>query len=107
MQGISDEEEIAIVFSPGGKYTKADIKANGKVLPSVKYKGVLVSNEVKSKPGDTTCVHSGQKFHVSVVSWIIAGKKYEFCCPECIDEVILIAKNTPEKLKPPEFYKHK
>jgi TIGR03009 family protein len=37
---------------------------------------------------------------------VIGGKTYEFCCPPCIDEFVILAKEDPDRLLPPEAYVH-
>jgi YHS domain-containing protein len=37
-------------------------------------------------------------------SWIVSGKKYEFCCPPCLDKFMMWAKTKPEKVKDPGEY---
>jgi YHS domain-containing protein len=35
---------------------------------------------------------------------VIGGKTYEFCCPPCIDEFVILAKEDPDRVLPPEAY---
>ncbi len=47
--------ERELYLTPGGIYTEADIKANGKQLPSQKFRGVRPSHDFKPNPGDRIC----------------------------------------------------
>jgi len=102
----ADAEERKLYLTPGGKYTAADIKANGGVVASVKFKGLKPEHELKPKSGEKICpvtlTRANPKF-----SWVIDGKTYEFCCPPCVDEFVALAKEKPEEVKPPEFYRKK
>ena len=42
-----DEEERKVFLTPGGKYTEADIKANGNVTASQKFKGIKPQHDVQ------------------------------------------------------------
>jgi YHS domain-containing protein len=100
---VADEDERKLYLTPGGKYTEADIKANGNTIASVKFKGLKAQHDAKPQPGDTLCPISMTKAS-SKFSWVIDGKTYEFCCPPCVDEFVQMAKESPEEIKPPEFY---
>ena len=103
---VADEDEKKLYLTPGGKYTEADIKANGNVTASQKFKGLKATHDLKPKPGDKICpvtlTLASPKF-----SWVIDGKTYEFCCPPCVDEFVLLAKEKPTELKPLEEYRQK
>lgn len=96
-------EEEALYLTPGGKYTEADIAANGKTIPSIKYKGIRSVHDDNPKPGDKICPISKTKAN-DQFAWIIDGKSYSFCCPPCIDEFLRSAKEQPDLLKSPETY---
>lgn len=104
----SDEEkERRLFMTPGGKYTREDILANGEVLPSEKFKGIRAKHDNKLEPGDKICpvtltAKANPKF-----SWIIDGQKYEFCCPPCIEDFVATAKEHPEEIKSPDSYRQK
>lgn len=101
--GISAEEEKDLYLTPGGKYTEADIKANGNTTAAQKFKGIKSKHNAKPKPGDKICPISmtlaNPKF-----TWVIGGKAYEFCCPPCVDEFVKTAKEHPEEVKDPKDY---
>lgn len=96
-------EEQALYLTPGGKYTEADIQANGRMTASQKFKGVMSSHDMKPKPGDRICPVTLTKANAKF-TWVIDGKPYQFCCPPCVDEFVKTAKNQPEEVKPPDSY---
>ena len=100
----SDEEKLYL--TPGGLYTEADIRANGRVIASEKFKGLKANHDAKPVPGDKLCPVSMTKASPQF-SWVIGGKTYEFCCPPCVDEFVALAKEKPGDVKPPEFYVQK
>ena len=96
-------EEQALYLTPGGKYTEADIAANGKVTASQKFKGVISSHDMKPKSGDRICPITLTKANPKF-TWVIDGKPYQFCCPPCVDEFVKTAKLQPEEVKTPDSY---
>ena len=101
----SDEEQT-LFLTPGGAYTAADIVANGKTVPTVKYKGVRAQHDDNPKPGEKICPISKTKANPKF-SWVIGGKIYEFCCIPCIEEFVVLAKEKPTEIKDPETYRKK
>src|SRR5262245_46298300 len=99
----ADPKETALFLTPGGAYTQADIKANGNVVPSVKYKGFRSAHDFKPKKGDRICPITLTKAN-DKLTWIVNGKTYEFCCPPCLEEFVQMAKERPGELKNPEDY---
>jgi len=102
-KAVEVDQEEALYLTPGGKYTQADIQANGKTIPSVKYKGIRSNHDDNPQPGDKICPISKTKAN-DQFTWIIDGKSYSFCCPPCIDEFLRSAKEQPDSLKAPETY---
>lgn len=100
---ISTVEEQDLYLTPGGKYTEADIKANGNVIASKKFKGMMSAHNMNPEKGERICpvtlTKSNPKF-----TWVINGKPYEFCCPPCVDEYVRMAKENPEQLKDPDQF---
>jgi YHS domain-containing protein len=100
---VADEAERKLYLTPGGLYTEADIKANGSITASEKFKGVMASHDLQPKPGDPICpitlTLANPRF-----TWIVGGKAYTFCCPPCVDEFVQRAKEHPEQIKEPEEY---
>lgn len=101
--GLAADEERNLYFSPGGKYTEADILANGKVTAAQKFRGVLASHDMKPRAGDKICPITNTKAN-SKFTWIVDGQPYEFCCPPCVDEFVKLAKEQPDAIKSPETY---
>jgi hypothetical protein len=99
---VGDEERM-LYLTPGGKYTAADIEANGNVTAAEKYKGIKSDHNAKPQPGDRICPISRTKANPEFV-WIVDGKPYLFCCPPCIDEFLIMAKESPDELRDPETY---
>jgi len=96
-------EEQALYLTAGGKYTEADIQANGKMTASQKFKGVMSSHDMKPKSGDRICPVTLTKANPKF-TWVIDGKPYQFCCPPCVDEFVKTAKDQPDEIKPPDSY---
>ncbi len=103
---VADADERALYLTPGGKYTEGDIRANGAVTASAKFKGLKAQHDVKPQPGDKLCPISMTKANPKF-SWVIGGQTYEFCCPPCVDEFVALAKETPDAVRPPESYRRK
>lgn len=99
-------EEKTLFLTPGGKYTEADIKANGNMTPSQKYDVTGWPHDLKPSSGDKICPITLTKANPNC-TWIIGGKKYEFCCPPCIDSFVDLAKTDPDRIKDPETYRKK
>ena len=100
---VVDSDEQKLYLTPGGLYTEADIKANGNLTASQKFKGFRASHDLKPKPGDKICPVTLTKSNPEC-TWIVGGKKYEFCCPPCVDEFLTQAKSNPELVKKPEDF---
>lgn len=101
--GKPTDREIALFLTPGGIYTAADIEKNGRVVPSVKFQGASWSHDDDLKKGDKICPVTDNKADAQCV-WYVNGKKYEFCCPPCLEKFVGWAKNQPAKIKDPEAY---
>ena len=103
---VADAEERKLYLTPGGIYTSADIAANGSKTASQRFDGLKAEHDAEPKSGDTLCPISKTKANEKF-PWIIGGKKYEFCCPPCVDEFLIRAKEKPETIQPPEAYRKK
>jgi hypothetical protein len=103
---LGTEEERALFLTPGGKYTAADIEANGKTVPSVKFRGIRATHDSHPMPGVPICPISETKANPKF-TWVIGGKTYEFCCTPCIEEFVATAKEKPGEVMDPEFYRQK
>jgi YHS domain-containing protein len=103
---VADEQERKLYLTPGGKYTEADIKANGNQTASERFKGVKAEHDLHPKAGDAICPITFTKAN-TCFPWVIGGKTYTFCCPPCVDEFLATAKEKPEEIKEPDYYKKK
>jgi len=99
--GEADERELHL--TPGGKYGLADIEANGKTIPSQKYRGFQARHDRHPHSGDWLCPVTLTKANPGC-TWTIGGQVYQFCCPPCIDEFVRLAKEMPEEVQPPDAY---
>lgn len=95
-------EEAEICLKPGGIYTLEDIKANGNIVPSAKYKG-FVANHVNPNKGDWICPITGSRGDERCW-WIINGQKYYACCPPCLVNMVQMAKSNTGQLKSAKEY---
>ncbi len=100
---VVSEDEKKLYLTPGGKYTQADIEANGNVTASEKFKGFMAAHDLNPKVGDKICPVTLTKANPKC-SWIVGGKVYEFCCPPCVDEFLTLAKTKPQDVKQPDEY---
>jgi hypothetical protein len=104
--GVGDAEERKLFLTPGGLYTEADVKANGGVTGSEKFRGFQPSHDLKPKPGDAVCPVTLTRAN-PLCTWIVGGKTYAFCCPPCVEEFVTLAKTRPEEVKDPREYRKK
>ncbi len=74
---VANDAERDLYLTPGGRYTAADIEANGNVTASQKFKGLKSEHDMKPKVGDMLCPISGTKAN-SKFTWIIDGKLTSF-----------------------------
>jgi YHS domain-containing protein len=100
---VEDGMERMLYLTPGGKYTAEDIKANGNVTATQKFKGLHAKHDLLPKAGDKICPITLTKSSPQF-SWIIGGKTYDFCCPPCVDEFVKQAKEAPDQIKEPGEY---
>ncbi len=100
---VVDDDEKTLYLTPGGKYTEADITANGGVTASQKFKGFKAAHDLKPAAGDQICPVTLTRANPKV-SWVIGGKTYEFCCPPCVDEFVALAKEKPDEINDPASY---
>jgi hypothetical protein len=104
IRGLADDEqEEKLLLSAGGKYTEADIRANGGMTASRRYKGFDANHDARPRPGERVCpvslIQANRQF-----TWIVSGQSYLFCCPPCVEEFVRRAKREPEGIKAPEMY---
>jgi hypothetical protein len=84
---VSSDAEKQLYLTPGGKYTDADIVANGSQTASQKYSGFKSQHDFAPKAGDLMC-----------------PIEYQFCCPPCIDEFVKRAKTQADDIGLPTSY---
>lgn len=92
-------EERMLHLVAGGKYTEADIEANGRMVPSQKYRGFQARHDFAPKPGDQLCPVTRTKADPTC-NWTVGGKVHLFCCPPCIDEFVRLAKAETKSVQP-------
>lgn len=100
---VSNEEERKLYMTAGGKYTEADIRANGNMTASQKFKGAMAAHNLSPQPGEKICPITLTKANPKF-TWVVGGKSYEFCCPPCVDEFVKTAKEHPDQIKEPGDY---
>ena len=99
---IADHER-ELYLSTGGIYTLEDILANGTQTPWQKFRGFMAAHNAHPKEGEKICPITLTKAHPNC-TWVVGGKTYHFCCPPCIEEFLVMAKETPHLIKDPEEY---
>lgn len=101
--GAGTQKERDLFLKPGGIYTEADIKRNGGIVPSVKFKDMEWPHDDKIKVGDRLCPITDNKADPRC-AWVVGGKEYQFCCPPCLTRFVTLAKTDSKKIKAPEEY---
>lgn len=97
------EAERELYLTPGGIYTMEDIEANDGLTSSQKFVGFMATHDFNPQLGDILCPVTRTKGNPEC-TWVIGGQEYQFCCPPCIDEFVMMAKDRPESIGPPEDY---
>lgn len=95
---VVDAEEGDLYLVPGGKYSAADISANGRQTASAKFHGFRAEHDFMPEPGNRICPVTRTKANPKC-SWIIGGQEYWFCCPPCVDEFVRLAKEQPAEVR--------
>ena len=103
---VTGSEEQQLYFTAAGKYSEADIQANGPLSAGAKFRGFMSKHDMSPKPGDFICPVTFTKANPKI-QWQVNGKKYLFCCPPCVDEFVRMAKEEPENLQEPEEFVQK
>lgn len=103
---VIDSEEADLYLTASGRYTVADIVANGNQTASQKFKRFQAKHDFNPKVDDAICPITQTKANPDC-SWIIGGNEYFFCCPPCIDEFLMAAKSDPWGIKRPSDYVHR
>jgi hypothetical protein len=100
---VADADERELYLTAWGKYTEADIAANGWRTASGAYPGFRADHDIDPQPGDPVCPITRTKADPRC-RWVVGGHMYTFCCPPCIDEFVQLAKTEPDRLRPPGEY---
>lgn len=100
---MADDESRKLFLVSAGKYTAADIAANGNQTGNQKFRGFVPTHDLKPKTGDKICPITLTKANPKC-TWIVDGKTYEFCCPPCVEEFVKLAKEQPGEIKDPAEY---
>lgn len=98
--------EQSVFFTESGLYSKADIAKNGPLAPVEKYKGITSRHDFKPQKGDLVCPITQTKANPKF-TWWVHGKLYTFCCPPCIEEFVIRARDKPNEIKDPDAYRMK
>ncbi len=96
-------EQRRLFLSPGGKYTRADIEANGGATAAGKFADHEVEHDLAPATEGWLCPVAAARSNPGV-AWAVAGGNYRFCCSICIDEFVRLAKEQPDRIKSPEAY---
>ena len=97
------DQQAKFFRTPGGKYTKADIRANKDRSAFEKYRGFQPKHDLNARPGDRLCPVTNTKATLDC-TWVVGGATYAFCCPPCVEEFLKWAKHRPEVVQPPGTY---
>lgn len=93
--GDAEAYEKQVLLTPAGNYTVADIKASGGVTASDKFASIQVVHHLQAQASDKLCPLSRVKADPRI-TWVMDGKTYSFCCPQCVVEFVELAKERPE-----------
>jgi hypothetical protein len=94
---------LRLYLTPGGRYTAADIRANGYTTPADKFQGILANHHLHPVVGERICPITHTRANPRF-AWVIGNRRYLFCCPPCIDEFVQQAKTAPASIRPPAAY---
>lgn len=100
---LADDASAALFLTPGGRYTEADIEANGRVTAKQKFMGFMAKHDMHPKRGDLICPITETKANPAC-TWVVGGQTYQFCCPPCVEEFVRQAKESPDQIKEPKTY---
>jgi hypothetical protein len=100
---LAESEERELYLTHRGRYTAADVAANGNMTATQKFKGIKSAHDMNPKPGDRICPITETKANPKF-TWVVDGRSYQFCCPPCIDEFVKMAKTSNVPLPEPDSY---
>lgn len=95
--------ERARFLRPGGRYSQADIAANGGQVPSQRFRGFVPTHNPNPPKGARLCPITKTQANAQI-AWVVGGKTYQFCCPPCVEEFVKQAKENPRSIRPPQHY---
>jgi hypothetical protein len=95
-----------LYLEPGGKYTLADIAANGNATAADKFGEHEAEHDLAPREEGWLCPVAAARSEPGL-AWTVAGRNYRFCCSPCVDEFVRLAKERPEMIKPPEAYRRR
>ena len=102
--GDAIRADAALYTTPGGRYTAKDISTNGQQPAARKFSGERPRHDDRPAVGERVCPVSRERADARF-TWVVGGKEYQFCCPPCIDEFLITAKERPDEIRDPEFYR--
>lgn len=94
-----DKFERTIFTSAAGLYRESDVKANGNTWPSAKYPDNSFPIDLKPRKGDYIDPVLLTKADPKR-SWVVNGETYYFACNQSIEEWVLRARNSPNRIRP-------
>ncbi len=97
--------EAALHATPGGRYTDADIRANGAGPASAKFCGERPAHDHDPVAGEVVCPVSKLRPDPRFV-WVVGDREYRFCRPPCVDEFVALAKDKPGEVREPDAYRN-
>lgn len=100
---LSQDEQESLYLTPGGLYSEADIRANGRQTAAQAFTGFQAEHDFSPERGDRLCPITRTKANPKCC-WVINGRSYCFCCPPCVDEFVRLAKNQPDAIGLPDDY---
>lgn len=100
----SSEKMKKLYATAKGKYTEADIKANGPGKTATdRYGNEMTEHDDNPQPGDRICPITNTKANPKI-TWVVGGQTYQFCCSPCVNEFVKKAQEKPDQIKEPGHY---
>ncbi len=99
-RAANSQEEQTLYTTIKGRYTQADIDANGGKTATQKYRRFQARHDFNPQSGDRLCPITRTKANPAC-TWVVDGHNYQFCCPPCIDEFVRQARQSSEPLPVP------
>ncbi len=96
-------QQRGLFVTPGGKYGRADIEANGNTTAAAKFEDHEADHDLSPRKAGWLCPVASARSEPGF-AWVVAGQSYRFCCSPCVDEFVRRAKEQPNGIKPPDAY---